>query len=135
MLVIRCLPLADDAFQRAPGRCGKPVFIYRILPEPETRNGLSLARNDAFATITGSTFLTCPFASTPKLLREPVRPKTPPLGSVSKPKPGEIITFDPLSAPISGAFATTSDLHSPSGCFNPPDRSVQPASPQQARLA
>jgi hypothetical protein len=28
-----------------------------------------------------------------------------------------------------------SDLHSPSGCFNPPDRSVQSASPQKAHLA
>jgi len=75
-----------------------------ILPEPETRNGLSLARNDAFATITRSTLPTCSFASTPKLLREPVRSKAPPLGLVSKPKPGEFSTFDPLSAPISGAF-------------------------------
>jgi hypothetical protein len=48
-------------------------------------------------------------------LREPVRPKAPPLGSVSKPKPGEFFTFDPLSAPISGALVMPSDLHSPSG--------------------
>jgi hypothetical protein len=48
-------------------------------------------------------------------LCEPVRPKAPSLGSVSKPKPGEIFTFDPLSAPISGAPVMSSDLHSPSG--------------------
>jgi hypothetical protein len=88
---------------------------YCILPEPETRNGLSLARNDAFATITRSTLPTCAFASTPAFLCEPVRPKAPPLGSVSKPKPGEFFTFDPLSAPISGALVMSSDLHSPSG--------------------
>jgi hypothetical protein len=42
-----------------------------IRPEPETRNGLSLARNDAFATITRSTFLACPFDSTYKLCADP----------------------------------------------------------------
>jgi len=48
-------------------------------------------------------------------LREPARPKAPSLGSVSKPKPGEFFTCDPLSAPISGALAMPSGLHSPSG--------------------
>src|ERR1700675_2309582 len=98
------LSLAGDTFRRSPGQCEKRVFNTRILPEPETRNGLSLARNDALATITRSTLPPCSFASTPLFLREPARPKAPPLGSVSKPKPGEFVTFDPLSAPISGAF-------------------------------
>src|SRR5580658_7955544 len=113
MLKIHRLPLASDAFRRAPGQRKKRFLGSRILPEPETRNGLSLARNDAFATITRSTLLPCSFASAPVFLREPVRPKAPPLGSVSKPKPGEFVTFDPLSAPISGAPAMPSDLHSP----------------------
>jgi hypothetical protein len=58
-----------------------------IPPEPETRNGLSLARNDAFATITGSLLPACPFDSTqsPALARS-IQGSS--LGSVSKPKPG-----------------------------------------------
>jgi hypothetical protein len=36
---------------------------FSIPPEPETRNGLSLARNDACATITGSKLPACSFAS------------------------------------------------------------------------
>jgi hypothetical protein len=55
------------------------------------------------------------FVSTPMYLRVPVRSKAPPLGSVSKPKPGEFLTPDPLSAPISDALAMTADPHSPSG--------------------
>jgi len=42
-----------------------------ILPEPETRNGLSLARNDAFATITRSMLPPCSFASTPEMSTNP----------------------------------------------------------------
>jgi hypothetical protein len=135
MRTIHRLPLASDAFRRAPGQCKKRFLKPCILPEPETRNGLSLARNDAFATITRSTLPTCAFASTPVFLCEPVRPQAPPLGSVSKPKPGEFFTFDPLSAPISGAPVMPSDLRIPFRFFNPPDQSVQPASSQQARLA
>src|SRR5271163_3123737 len=100
MLTIHRLPLAVDAFRRAPGQCEIRFLRPCILPEPETRNGLSLARNDAFATITRSTLLPCSFASTPMSLHVPARPKAPPLGSVSKPKPGEFFTFDPLYAPI-----------------------------------
>ncbi len=36
-------------------------------PGPETRNGLSLARNDAFATITRSLLPPCAFVSTPEI--------------------------------------------------------------------
>src|SRR5580658_4684853 len=113
MLKIHRLPLASDAFRRAPGQRKKRFLRPRIPPEPETRNGLSLARNDAFATITRSTLLPCSFASTPVFLRVPARSKAPPLGLVSKPKPGEFFTFDPLSAPISSALAMSSGLHSP----------------------
>jgi len=106
-------------FGATPGQRKKRFLRPRILSEPETRNGLSLARNDAFATITRSTLPPCSFASTPIHLRVPARPKAPPLGSVSKPKPGEFFTFDPLSAPISGAPAMSSGLHSPLGGFPP----------------
>jgi hypothetical protein len=45
----------------------------RIPLEPKTRNGLSLARNDAFATITRSMLLPCSFAFTLETPRESVR--------------------------------------------------------------
>jgi len=89
--------LAGGAFQRYAGSMQQthPRRIG-IPPEPETRNGLSLARNDACATITGSMLpglllrfhaeIPAPARSIPGS----------PLGSVSKPKPGEFITFDPL---------------------------------------
>lgn len=50
---------------------------------------------------------------------------------------GRVITPDPLSAPISGTLMLAAGLHSPSGCFNPPDRSVQPvpATKSSPRLA
>jgi len=40
-----------------------PVFNLFIQPEPETRRGLSLARNDAFDAIARSMLLTCTFVS------------------------------------------------------------------------
>jgi len=58
-----------------------------------------------------------------------------PPDSVSKPKPGEFVTFNPLPAPISDDLARSSDLHSPSGYLNPPDPSVRPASSREARPA
>jgi hypothetical protein len=47
------LPLAVTAFQPVPGQCFPRAFDFRILPEPETRNGLSLARNDTCAPLRG----------------------------------------------------------------------------------
>jgi len=93
---------------------------FRVGYTPPVREAFEgpVSREDPPA-ITRSTLLPCPFASTPVFLCEPVRPKAPPLGSVSKPIPGEFITFDPLSAPISGALMMPSDLHSPLGCFQP----------------
>jgi CBS domain-containing protein len=86
----------------------------RTLPEPETRNGLSLARNDAFATITRSTLPACSFASTSKTLTNPFDPKL--LRSIRfRSEPGEFVTLDPLSVSVSGALVTTPALHSPSG--------------------
>ena len=41
------------------------------MPEPEARYGLSLAHNDAFATIARSMFLACTFVSTSKSFANP----------------------------------------------------------------
>jgi len=41
-------------------------------PGLEAPNGLSLARNDAFATIARSMLLTCPFASAPETISDPL---------------------------------------------------------------
>ena len=86
-----------------------------IQPEPETRNGLSLARNDAFATITRSMLLPCPFASTPEIFADPFDRRLFRSTLVSKPKPGEFNTLNPLSACLSAALVAPSDLHSPLG--------------------
>jgi len=129
------LSLADAAFQHAPGRCNERTLKRTsISPEPETRNGLSLARNDAFATIARSTLLTCLFASTPKIFPNPFDPELIRSVPVSKPAQGEINTLDPLSGAISSAPVTYPDLHSPSGLLNPLDRSVRPVPSQEARL-
>jgi hypothetical protein len=73
-----------------------------ILPEPETRNGLSLARNDAFATITRSMLPACAFASTQKISCARSIP-----GSSTRfgfeAESGDFITPDPLHTPISSA--------------------------------
>ena len=72
MLRINRSPLATAAFQQATGHSNKRVLIgLSILPEPESRYGLSLAHNDAFATIARSTFLACPFVSTSDTLANP----------------------------------------------------------------
>jgi hypothetical protein len=44
---------------------------HNILPEPESRYGLSLAHNDAFATIARSMFLACTFVSPSKTFAKP----------------------------------------------------------------
>jgi hypothetical protein len=53
--------------------------IHRQQPalplELETRNGLSLARNDAVATIAGSVFPACPFVPTLEIFASPFGPK------------------------------------------------------------
>src|SRR5579863_9926013 len=134
MLLIQCLSLAVSAFQRLFGSTQQTRSQrIRIPPEPETRNGLSLARNDAFATITRSMLLTCPFEST-QILAQIRSISGSPLGSVSKPKPGEFVTFDPLSSPRPCVLMKNHRLHSPSGNFRPPDQSVQRASSIEARF-
>jgi hypothetical protein len=69
----------------------------RIQPEPETRNGLSLARNDAFAPLRGQS--SRPVPSLPRQSSPRIRSiETLPLDSVSTPKSGESQHSDPLSA-------------------------------------
>ncbi len=64
MLRIDVSSLAITAFQHETGHSYKLILNgYSIQPEPESRYGLSLAHNDAFATIARSTFLTCTFVS------------------------------------------------------------------------
>jgi len=65
--VTRHSPLFSLRRVTAPG----PHSPDSVIPEPETRYGLSLARNDAFATIARSMFLTCTFASAPKTTADP----------------------------------------------------------------
>jgi hypothetical protein len=105
-----------------------------IRPEPETRNGLSLARNDAFATITRSTFLACPFDSTYKLCADPFHRRLSArlgfeaaTGRIHRPRP--VI----CALPIRSRDAAPSPL--PFGLFCPPDQSVQRTTSQEARLA
>jgi len=109
-----------------------PRRIY-IRPEPETRNGLSLARNDACATITGSTFLACSFDSTYKLCADPFDPGLSTrlgfeaaTGRIHHPRP----VIHALL--IRSHDATPSPL--PFGLCRPPDQRVQRASSQEARL-
>ena len=71
------------------------------LPEPESRYGLSLAHNDAFATIARSMFLACTFAFHVRNPREPVRLPAPSLRSVSRPNRGDVNARNPFSAPLS----------------------------------
>jgi hypothetical protein len=134
ILRIPHLPLAVDAFQRAPGRCNK-----RFL------SGHVSVRNRKLGTAFRSPVTTLspplrgqrswPAPSIPRISFAPIRStESSPLGSVSKPKPGEFITFDPLSARCLRAPVTPHRLHSPSGRFDLPDQSVQRASSQEARL-
>jgi hypothetical protein len=72
MLLINSSSLAAAAFQRATGHSNQHIlFGLSILPEPESRYGLSLAHNDAFATIARSMFLACTFVSTSKTFANP----------------------------------------------------------------
>jgi len=119
------LPLAAGAFQRTPGRCTKRIV-----------SGLASCRNWKL----GTTFRSLVTTLSPPLRGRRSRPapsiphNSPaltrsisgsPLSSVSKPKPGEFLTFNPLPTPDYRALATVRHPHSPLGRFNPPDQSVQ----------
>ena len=136
MLLIHRLPLAVDAFRRAPGQCKKRVFNR---PASCRSRKLGTAFRSPVTTLSPPLRGQCsrPAPSFPRrvILCEPVRPKAPPLGSVSKPKPGEFFTLDPLSAPISSALVMSPISTPLQVVSNPPDQSVQPASSQETRLA
>jgi len=102
-------------------------------PEPETRNDLSLARNDSYAAITGSMLPVCPFDSTQETTRTRSIADSP-LSSVSRPKPGEIITLDPLSTPDSRAPMNDLPSPLPFRLFQPSGSKRSAASPQETRL-
>jgi hypothetical protein len=72
MLRLNSSSLSAAAFQRAAGHSNQQIFVgLSTLPEPESRYGLSLAHNDAFATIARSMFLACTFVSTSKTFANP----------------------------------------------------------------
>jgi hypothetical protein len=119
MLRIPHLPLAVAAFQRAPGRCRK-----RFL------SGLASVRSRKLGTAFRSLVTTLspplrgrrsrPAPSIPRTCFAPIRSiQGSPLGSVSKPQPGEFITLDPLSTRCLRAPATPHRLHFPLGRFGP----------------
>jgi hypothetical protein len=136
MLRINRLSLAITAFQHVTGHSNKRVLIgHSILPEPESRYGLSLAHNDAFATIARSTFLACTFVSTSGTFANPFdsrllrsvrfRGRT---GAIST--PGTRYSRRSPTLPIH----PRSPLPFGSSFENPPDQSVQPVPFQEARL-
>ncbi len=127
VLRINRLSLAIAAFQQAMGLSRRRVPTDHTLPEPESRYGLSLAHNDAFATIARSMFLACTFVSSSETLANPFdsrllrsvrfRGRT---GALSMPGtrfPRRSPTF--LNHP-------RSPLPFRSSFENPPDQSVQP---------
>ena len=110
MLVFVARPDAvDKPAHRSPSppfslrRVNTAILIpHRVLPEPESRNGLSLARNSAFATIARSMFPTCAFDSTPQTFANPFDSDSfAPFGFEAD--TGRVIARYPFSAPISNA--------------------------------
>jgi len=136
MLRINSSSLSAAAFQPATGHSNQQILIgYSILPELESRYGLSLAHNDAFATIARSMFLACTFVSTSKTFANPFdcvlfrsarfRGRS---GAMSTPAtrfPRQFPTF--LTRP-------QSPLPFGSSCENPSDQSVRPVQNPEARL-
>jgi hypothetical protein len=96
------------------GQCRKIRPLRPVLPlELETRNGLSLARNDV-ATIAGSVFLACPFVPTLEFSANPFGPKLSTRFGFEA-DTGRIRHSEPVARDQSSAHATPSRLHSPSG--------------------
>jgi hypothetical protein len=101
MLRINSSSLSATTFQPATGHSNQHIFVgLSTLPEPESRYGLSLAHNDAFATIARSMFLACTFVSHIEDFRESVRFPALPLRSVSRPNRGDVNARNPFSAPV-----------------------------------
>ena len=136
MLRINSSSLSAAAFQPATGHSNQHILIgLSTLPEPETRYGLSLAHNDAFATIARSMFLACTFVSTSKTFANPFdsrlfrsvrfRGRT---GATSTPG-----TRFPLPSPTLRTLPR-SPLPIGSSFENPSDQSVRPVPNPEARL-
>ena len=128
------MPLAVVAFLRAPGQCNKRFLSGHI---PVRSRKLGTAFRSLVTTLSPPLRgqRSWPAPSNPHTNFAPIRSISgSPLGSVSKPQPGEFITLDPLSTRYSHAPMTPHRLHFPLGCFCPPDQSVQRASSQEARL-
>jgi hypothetical protein len=90
---------------------------FSILPEPESRYGLSLAHNDAFATIARSMFLACTFVSTSETLRIRSIPDSfAPSGFEAE--PGRRQRPEPVSRSTLRYPEFVPDLHSPSGLLS-----------------
>jgi hypothetical protein len=124
--------------QRFSARAGSmpetSAQCIRIQPEPETRNGLSLARNDAFATITRSMLLPCSFASTPEISTNPFdRNSFAQFGFDAE--TGRMSTLRPVIRRFAPPLLRFRRSPLPFGYCNPPDQSVQPGSSQEARFA
>jgi hypothetical protein len=136
MLQINSSSLSVAAFQPATGHSNQHVLVgLSILPEPESRYGLSLAHNDAFATIARSMFLACTFVSTSKTFANPFdsrlfrsvrfRGRT---GATSTPG-----TRFPLRSSTLRIFPRSPLPFRPS-FENPSDQSVRPVPNPKARL-
>jgi hypothetical protein len=136
MLRINSSSLTAAAFRPATGHSNQRIFVgLSILPEPESRYGLSLAHNDAFATIARSMFLACIFVSTSKTFASPFdswlfrsvrfRGRT---GAMSTPG-----TRFPLQSSILRNHPQSPLPFGPS-FENPSDQSVRPVPNPEARL-
>ena len=132
----KSLSLSAAAFQPAASHSNQQIMTgYSTLPEPESRYDLSLAHNDAFATIARSMFLACTFVPTSKTFANPFdsqlfrsvrfRGRT---GATSMPG-----TRFPLHSSTLRIFPR-SPLPFRSSCENPLDQSVRPVPNPEARL-
>ena len=98
------------------GSMPRTAYRIRILPEPMSRNGLSLVRNSAFATIAESMFPSCTFDIARKTLVNPFDLRLLRSASVSRPMQGDLIAGHPLFTRISRALPTSTASTPPQAC-------------------
>jgi len=99
--LINSSSLSAAAFQPATGHSNQHILVgLSTLPEPESRYGLSLAHNDAFATIGRSMFLACTFVSTSKTFADPFDSRLFRSVRFSRPNRGDVNARNPFSAPF-----------------------------------
>jgi hypothetical protein len=131
-----------------PRACHSPLALFSadrvgaanashsaFLPEPETRNGLSLAHNDAFAPLRGQRSRPVPSLPPRKISStRSIQNSSTQFGFRSRtgrnPHSEPVVPAKTLRAPVIAA-----DIHSPSGFFDLPDQSVRSALSQETRLA